>query len=296
MNDNCKSTNLEETLAFTGERFVPEMHGVMEIEHLHRYLQACEIAAGRVVLDIACGEGYGSAMLAKKAVKVIGVDISVETIKHAQKRYTNENLEYMTGSCAQIPLSDASVDMVVSFETIEHHEQHEQMMQEIKRVLRPAGVLLISSPDKSHYSASAGTNYINPYHVKELHQQEFKQLLGNYFKNIAFFGQRVIYGSNIFAESLPTPTLSYLKEGEVVSKSTGLMKPSYWIALASDIQLPILASGVLEQPINDTEIIQSWRKIVAEREDYIRQMVTSISWRITKPLRFISFIWRRLNG
>lgn len=295
MNDNCTNTNLE-ALSFTGERFVPEMHGILELEHLHRYLEACEIAAGKVVLDIACGEGYGSAVLAQKADKVIGVDISVETIEHAQRRYKNENLEYLAGSCARIPLCDASVDMVVSFETIEHHEQHEQMMQEIKRVLRPTGVLLISSPDKNHYSASVGPDYINPYHVKELYQHEFKQLLGNYFKNIAYFGQRVIYGSGIFAESLPTPTLSYLKVGETVSKSPGLMNPSYWLALASDTQLPMLASGVLEQPINDSEIIQSWRKVVAERESYIHQMVTSISWRITKPLRFISYIWRRLNG
>lgn len=285
-----------ENLNFTGERFVPEMHGNIELEHLHRYLQAGEIAAGKVVLDIACGEGYGSAVLAKKAVKVIGVDISVETVKHAQKRYQKENLEYMVGSCADIPLPDASVDMVVSFETIEHHEQHEQMMQEIKRVLRPTGVLLISSPDKYHYSASAGSDYSNPYHIKELYQHEFKQLLENYFKNIAYFGQRVIYGSGIFAESLPTPALSYLKEGEIVSESSGIIKPTYWIALASDIQLPVLASGVLEQPINDSEIIQSWRKVVVERDGYIHQLVTSKSWRITKPLRFTASIWRRLIG
>lgn len=295
MNGEPTKTDFE-ALAFTGERFVPEIHGNLELEHLHRYLQACEIAAGKMVLDIACGEGYGSAMLAQKADKVFGVDISIETIQHAQRRYKSANLEYMAGSCAHIPLSDASVDMVVSFETIEHHEQHEQMMQEIKRVLRPTGVLLISSPDKLHYAAAAGPDYINPYHIKELYQHEFKQLLGAYFKNTTYFGQRIIYGSGIFAESQPTPTLSYLKEGETVSKSSGLTKPSYWIALASDTQLPPLASGVFEQPINDSEIIRSWRKVMEERERDIHQMVTSISWRITKPLRFISFIWRRLNG
>ncbi len=77
MNDKHKKAN-SEVLAFTGERFVPEVHGNIELEHLHRYLQACEIAVGKVVLDIASGEGYGSAMLARRAGKVIGVDISVD--------------------------------------------------------------------------------------------------------------------------------------------------------------------------------------------------------------------------
>jgi len=74
-------------MGFTGERFVPEVHSDIELEHLHRYLQACEIAAGKVVLDIASGEGYGSAMHARRAGKVIAVDISADAVKHARKRY-----------------------------------------------------------------------------------------------------------------------------------------------------------------------------------------------------------------
>src|SRR3954471_14002428 len=148
-------------MEFTGERFVPGTRGNIELEHLHRYLQAGEIAAGKVVLDIASGEGYGSAMLANSAARVIGVDISAAAVYHAADRYKKENLEYKVGSCADIPVPDASVDMVVSFETLEHHDQHEQMMREFKRVLRPAGVVLISSPDKDHYSVAP--NYSNPY-------------------------------------------------------------------------------------------------------------------------------------
>ena len=232
-------------MEFTGERFVPEVHGDIELEHLHRYLLACEIASDKVILDIACGEGYGSALLAKRADKVIGVDNSIEAVEYARQRYKNKNLEYVVGSCANIPLSDASVDLVVSFETIEHHDQHKQMMQEVKRVLRPNGILLISSPDKYHYTVEPG--YSNPYHIKELYQHEFKQLLGTYFKNISYFGQRVIYGSSIFAESLPTPVLSYFKENEIIRKTSGIIKPLYWIALASDVLLPKLASGFFEQ-------------------------------------------------
>ena len=253
---------------FTGERYVPEVHGDIELEHVHRYLQACEIAEGKIVLDIASGEGYGSMMLARRADKVTGVDISIEAIKHARKSYKKENLEFMVGSCIDIPLPDASVDLVVSFETIEHLAEHAKMMQEIKRVLRPNGILLISSPDKYTYSIETG--YSNPYHVKELYQHEFKQLLANYFKNTAYFGQRIVYGSSIFSELLPAPILSYLQEDGHIIATPGITRAIYSIALASDSQLPKIASSVFEQPINETQIVQA---LVAEKEQIIRALV-----------------------
>ena len=269
--------NASGNMQFTGERFVPEVHGDIELEHLHRYLQACEIAVGKVVLDIASGEGYGAAMLAVKADKVIGVDVSLEAIQHARKRYKKENLEYLVGSCAEIPLLDASVDMVVSFETIEHHDQHEKMMQEFKRVLRPNGVLIISSPDKYHFSDEPGTS--NPYHVKELYQHEFKRLLANYFKHSVYFGQRIIYGSGMFAESLVTHTSTFWQENEVVRNVFGLVKPIYWIALASDVQLPELCSSIFERPIDVAKIIQSLDKAVAERDTQIASLNKAVAER-----------------
>src|SRR5882724_4847002 len=184
-------------MEFTGEQFVPGVHGLIELEHVHRYLQASRIAAVRVILDIASGEGYGSAMLAAHATKVIGVDISAEAIEYARKRYQRDNLTFLVGTCSDIPLPDASVDLVVSFETLEHHDQHDRMMEEVKRVLRPRGLLLISCPDKLHYTIEPGR--LNPFHVKELYKQEFEELLSKHFKHTAYFAQRVIYGSGIFA-------------------------------------------------------------------------------------------------
>jgi lipopolysaccharide biosynthesis protein/ubiquinone/menaquinone biosynthesis C-methylase UbiE len=262
-------------MEYTGERFVPEVHGNIELEHIHRYIQASEFAVGKIVLDIASGEGYGSAMLARKADKVTGVDISLISIKHARKRYKNENLNFIVGSCAEIPLPDACIDLVVSFETIEHHEQHEQMMQEIKRVLRPTGMLLISSPDKYNYSVEPG--YSNPFHIKELYQHEFKQLLEKYFNNTAFFGQRVVYGSSILSELLPTSAWSYLQENETIISAPGVIRPIYWIALASDSMLPKITSSILEQPINDSEIIRNWSRVVAERDQALQELSVKVA-------------------
>lgn len=264
-------------MKFTGERFVPEVHGNIELEHLHRYLLACKLAAGKVVLDIASGEGYGSAMLAKTANKVIGVDISNEAIMHAQEKYQAENLSFRLGSCSAIPLEDGSVDMVVSFETIEHHNEHDAMMREIKRVLRPGGVLVISSPDKLEFSDKPGT--VNPHHVKELYSDEFKKLLGTYFKNQSIFGQRVVYGSAILCEDSISPIQSYELADKMLTAIPGVPHAVYLVAVASDSEIPILPSGILEQCIEDTEITHFWRDLMADRDSQIATLNQVVSER-----------------
>ena len=264
-------------MEFTGERFVPGTHGLIELEHVHRYLQASRIAAGKVILDIASGEGYGSAMLAAHATKVIGVDISAEAIEHARTRYQWHNLEFRVGTCADIPLDDATVDLVVSFETVEHHDQHDRMMQELKRVLRPGGVLLISSPDKLHYAIEPGR--LNPFHIKELHKQEFQDLVSKYFAHTAYFAQRVFYGSGIFATQTSPPLSSYLLRKELVQEFSGLSDPTYWIALASDHSLPSLASSVLEQPIDESEVLGQLKQVLSERDRRVAHLTEELGQR-----------------
>lgn len=255
---------------FTGERFIPGLNGNIEIEHLHRYYQALEIVHKKTVVDIACGEGYGSSLLADAADKVIGIDIDKSVIEHASSTYQKNNLEYITGSCAAIPLPDKSIDIVISFETIEHHDQHEKMLSEIRRILKPDGVLLISSPDKYEYSDRY--NYQNPYHVKELYENDFKNLLNNTFKKTTYYGQKIFYGSGIFSENKKTQNLFLGKKNNAISKTTGIRSPLYWIALASDSDLPHFPSGIFEEPINDTEIIQAWKKTVQQRDTEISSL------------------------
>src|SRR5208282_3283705 len=175
--------------------------------------------------DIASGEGYGSALLAKSAASVVGVDISTEAVAHATTKYQADNLEFRLGSCAAIPLADQSVDIVVSFETIEHHVEHDAMMREIKRVLVPGGLLIISSPDKLEYSDKPG--YANPYHVKELYRGEFTSLLDAYFKNHRIAGQRVIYGSAIFEENSVSQVRSYDISDESLIATPGIRNAVY---------------------------------------------------------------------
>src|SRR4051812_36604484 len=95
-------------LPWTGERYVPSLAGDIAYEHLHRYALAAQLAAGKVVLDVASGEGYGSALLARTGRAVIGIDIDPGTVAHASQAYPGRNLTFRVGSCWDLPVPDGS--------------------------------------------------------------------------------------------------------------------------------------------------------------------------------------------
>ena len=254
------------SLNFTGERYLPSVGGSIELEHMHRYLFASEYVKGKVVLDIACGEGYGCNVLGRVAKRVYGVDIDEAAIVHAVNCYPASNLEFRRGDCKSIPLDDNSVDVIVSFETIEHHDHHQQMLAEFKRVMRADAILIISSPDKLEYSDLTG--YSNPYHVKELYKDEFEALLGQYFTNYELQGQRVVYGSILSAGShvRPLSTITLGAEGEV-EHAAGIRKEIYLVAIASDGDIPEIRSSFYEKPVYESEVVQD---LLAEKTEMER--------------------------
>ena len=149
MTNNDKNSQLQ----WTGERYLPEVKGMIELEHYHRYLFSLPFCKNKTVLDIASGEGYGTYLLSQQSKKIIGVDIDKDAIGHAKNKYEIcENITFIHGSCLDIPVSKNSIDVVVSFETIEHIYEHEIFLREIKRVLKKDGILVISTPDKYTYT------------------------------------------------------------------------------------------------------------------------------------------------
>ena len=183
----------DKQLEFTGERFTPECVREIWYEHYHRYAFAKSLVKDKNVLDAACGEGYGSDILSKYASSVRGLDIDAESVGHAQSRYKRDNLSFVEGSCTLLPFEDNSFDVVVSFETLEHLEQQEEMLAEFKRVLNKEGVLIISTPDKKHYSDATG--FENEYHVKELYKNEFKSLLDTHWQYQTWYAQAMTFNS-----------------------------------------------------------------------------------------------------
>ena len=229
-------------MEFTGERFTPECVREIAYEHWHRYAWASTLLGGQRVLDAACGEGYGSHLLSAHAEHVIGVDLSPEAITHARARYASRNLEFHQGDVTRLDLADDSVDVVVSFETLEHLEAQDQMLAEFRRVLRPDGCLLISSPDRKTYSDETG--YQNPYHVKELYRDQFEALLGRHFPAFRLFGQKLMFVSALWElDRGGSATFHTEDQGRVSHAPEPSVAPIYFLALAaaSDGVLPDIA-------------------------------------------------------
>ena len=201
------------SLTFTGERFLPECAGEMVYEHWHRYLIAQQYVRGLRVLDVASGEGYGSHLLARDAASVVGVDLSADAVMHAAARYPAANLKYVAASCIQIPEPDASFDVIVSFETIEHIMEHEAFLREVDRLLAPGGMLIISSPNRPEYSDRTG--YKNEFHVKELDRAELKALLDAYFPAQQWFAQRAAFHSMVWpVDAIANSAVALTADGE----------------------------------------------------------------------------------
>jgi SAM-dependent methyltransferase len=213
------------------ERFMPGLPGEIWYEHWHRYHFVAPLAEGKRVLDIACGEGYGSAFLATRAAHVTGVDLSAEIIAHARKRYgAAPNLEYVEGRCEAIPAADASVDLLISFETLEHIPAPEMLADEAKRVLKPDGLFVVSTPNKEIYTDRSG--YRNPHHLRELYRDEFDVMMRARFPAVALLGQRVDAYSAIFPME-PAAMDGQLLEARSAAPETpanGLSEPMYFIA------------------------------------------------------------------
>lgn len=222
-------------LEFTGERLVPGVYGKIAVEHLHRYAISLDFVKGKKVLDIASGEGYGSNLLSKSAQEVVGVDISQIAVDHAQKNYSSKNLSFQVGSVLDIPCEPEVFDVVVSFETIEHISDHRKMIAEIKRVVKPDGLLIISTPEKAVYSDQA--NYSNPYHEKELYEEEFVQILNEHFHFIQLGYQKFLSGSYIqVPDSIDNQVKFFGGDFKEIQQDKDLNQ-EYLIAICSNSQL-----------------------------------------------------------
>ena len=176
---------------FTGERFVPGIDDVkLSMEHYQRYYSILPLVIGKKVLDAACGEGYGTALLAVSAARVTGIDISVDAVNRARQNYADrDNIDFIEGSIAHLPMADHSVDAVISFETIEHvtEEIQRQFLDEIQRVLKEDGFLIMSTPNKEIYSDRP--KYHNEFHVKEFYRDEFLEFLHTRFSQVMLYDQ-----------------------------------------------------------------------------------------------------------
>ena len=225
------------------ERFTTSIRFHTWYEHWHRYYFVKDLVAGKKVCDIACGEGYGTHLLSKTADSIVGVDIDNQTILDAKTKYNDrKNLNYIQANATNTPFPNQEFDIIISFETIEHLHQQEELLAEFKRILKPNGLLVISTPDKNIYSEMSNSH--NHYHVKELSKHEFSQLIDKSFSYSHHFGQQFQLYSSIFnvdnyQSHAQNNCLQFVQQGNEHIAAENTYPAQYLITLCSNQPLSI---------------------------------------------------------
>jgi O-antigen biosynthesis protein len=262
---------------WTGERCVPwtdELQGMYE--HLHRYSFAAAFVQDRRVLELASGEGYGAALLAKRAQHVLAVDIDAGSVAHSRATYEAPNLEFAEGSMLDLgSLADGAFDVVVCFEALEHvnGEEQAQALAESARVLRAEGVLLLSTPDRETYNAQI--HEPNPFHVRELNRPELLELLQPHFPHVSVWAQSGVGGSRLALVEGGVPPagtreeLMTRRDGEWISLPDA--PPVYLVVAASrrPLPAPVPNSYLLDPTV---EALRERDRRVAARDARIREL------------------------
>lgn len=234
-------------MKFTGERMIPEFNqgGEIFLEHINRYIFASQFSKNKVVLDIACGSGYGSDLLLKSGAKqVFGVDISKEAVGYCIEKYSHKNLSFLVGDVRNVPIENNKIDLLVSFETIEHVNEEDQkiFINEIRRVLKPGGILLMSTPNISAFRAERE----NDFHLKELTVSEYRNILHSKFKFNKIYYQDSLE-SNYILNKEETTNVNYFLNGNVNTSKIEALKTKdavFFVSVSSNNPLPEIKGNV----------------------------------------------------
>jgi SAM-dependent methyltransferase len=307
-------------LEVTGERLLPEQQRgeLVHAQHLARYRFAAQLARDRRVLDAACGEGYGTAILAAAGARAaVGVDIDQPTVDHAREKY---GLEFERADVAALPFGDGSFDLVVSFETLEHVPDAAAAIAEFRRVLADGGLLIASTPNSDRYLVD------NEFHTREFTESEFGDLLAPHFSEVALFYQqdwitsavmseaqlaaddgerplaldltkvaRHVPGDQLFTIAVCGQAAAPAGDTAVVTSIFEAQKLHEWVkrALGAE-ELYWKVRGELEDWMERT--YEAERQLTQAR-DKVAQMEGSLSWKVTRPLRrLMHWVRERRSG
>lgn len=241
------------------ERFDPSegAGSLIDSEHEARYYWASRLVAGKDVLDAACGVGYGIEILAGAGAKTVtGADIDAEAVATAKQRHGDSAAAVVEADLLELPFEPESFDVVTCFEAIEHVEDHERVLAELRRVLRADGLLILSTPNPEAYLEG------NEYHVREFRPEELVAAVGKHFGHVALHRQDAWLGSKI------EPADSAGRDGapesdEVIRTAAAVESPDYGIVIAADSELPEVPAILA---IGQTFDLRWWAQQVANRE------------------------------
>jgi len=206
-------------LPLTGERTLPDVpeENYWFRRHLVVYEWIAERVRGKRVVDMACGEGYGSNVLARTAASVVGVDANPEAHEHARLRYQRPNLRFERDL---VETFAEPCDAVVFLQTIEHVQDPDAILEHFKSMLAPGGVAYVSTPNLLTLAPPGAEKSDNPWHVKEYRAEEFRSLCEPHFAQVEMLG--LFHAGKLRAHELA------IKYGwDTVHKRLRLTKPFY---------------------------------------------------------------------
>ncbi len=216
-------------------QFVLDAHrgSAPEPEHFARYGWAQRLVAGGRVLDVGCGSGHGTRLLAGHARQAVGVDISAVAVTEAMREH-GDHAEFHQGDMCRLPFEDAEFDAIACFETISQTADVERALDELRRVLLPGGLLLISAPNRGVYPSG------NPLHLTELTSRELEDALATRFANVAVHREQTYHATLLGTAATLAHDDPAVRIGADVTKIVGDSPGGelYAVAVASDGQLP----------------------------------------------------------
>ncbi len=255
-------------IEFTGERVVPgQVDDDLWAEHISRYefsarLLAASVPATGTVLDVGCGTGYGAGLLAHHVPHVVGVDLAHDALAHAAQEFRLPNLALVQASAAALPFRDQSFAALTAFEVIEHLDHWRNLISEARRVLKPGGLFLVSTPNQAYYTESRGEHGANPYHVHEFDFDEFRSALAEFFPHTRILLQNHL-GAIAFHPHGTFPPFDHQFQVHADRSRGGPETAHYFLALCSDQPLPD-PRGFLYIP--------TAANVLRERELHIRKL------------------------
>jgi ubiquinone/menaquinone biosynthesis C-methylase UbiE len=265
---------------FTGERVIPgQVDPDLWAEHLSRYRFAVNLANHLgyrpAVLDIGCGAGYGTAALAEAAISVDGIDLAPDAIAYARSHYPNPASRFVAASATALPFADASFDLITAFEVIEHLQDGDQLLAEARRVLRPGGVLLVSTPNTTYYAETRAQQGPNPYHLHEFDAVEFRMAVAKVFPQCVLLVQ-----NHIDAFAFYDPGAPHNSDGYFETVSGGLNEAHFFLAVCSlqpltcprdFIYVPV-ATNLLREREHYIELLKEELRVARSERDTVMRM------------------------
>ena len=261
-------------MEFTGERLVPDQQRDSDLyyEHIVRYMFAAPLAAGCSVLDAGCGAGYGAAALAAAgALSVLGVDIAADAVSYAQEHYNRPGLSFVAGDVAALNLPAATFDLIVSFEVIEHLDDPARLAQTAARLLKPDGILVVSTPNAATYPVG------NPFHKHEMSLAEFDAVLRQSFPALAMFGEDYAMAIALRPASQTGAPPAVGQWQFIPAAEPTLGQPDYCVAVcalsdrALDTALAAARPIMYELPADRMRMLPSVRGMLEEKNKHMEE-------------------------